>query len=576
MQAGARVMTAQVANLEAPAAPADTAWIRKHAGVLLWLASGAVLFAGLGVAPVTRTQEARVQETAREMLGAGRQQWLIPKVNGRVRMQKPPLAYWLTAASFKVFSVGEGAGRVPAALAGWLTIGLTAATAAWLFNRRAGFFAGAALLGSYLFFRNGRLAETDVLAMLFVTAAVYAMWRGYRAAAPDAAPDTAHSARGRPALWFHAAALAMALALLAKGPPAAYPLIFLAGLAAVERRWRVLWRFFISGAPLTLLVVAAPWFAYVAMDPTVRQLTADLRNSAAGGGHSGFFLSYFPQVLVATAPWSGLVVVSLVAAGRRWRQDHRMRGLLVWTGAIFVPLCAWGNKQSHYLMPLLPPLMVLVGWVIDEALSSAREARLAGVVKLVLFVTAALVVLGAPALIIAARQLRGHVLAGDVALAALMVATVAVAAWLYRRRGFAPATAGLGIGGAVLVALLVGVFAPSLNPLNARSVAHQIRARYGDGPYVFMGKEDLPMCFHMRSVIEVARNRQQLYQLAAANSGTIVIEPLGDDRRPPSPAVVEQMRFEDAEDLYRVGVPLLPAPDSNTEPAAAAAQPSDD
>jgi 4-amino-4-deoxy-L-arabinose transferase-like glycosyltransferase len=572
MQPGARVMTAHLAILETPAAPADTAWVRKHAGLLLWLASGVVLFAGLGVAPVTRTQEARVQETAREMLGADRHQWLIPKVNGRVRMQKPPVAYWLTAASFKIFSVGEAAGRVPAALAGWLTIGLTAATAAWLFNRRAAFFAGAALLGSYLFFRNGRFAETDVLAMLFVTAAVFSIWRGYQSVAPHAE----HPGGGRPALWFHTAALAMALALLAKGPPAAYPLIFLVALAAVERRWRVLWRVVASGAPLTLLAIATPWFAYVAMDPTVRQLTGDLRNSAAGGGHSSLFLTYFPQLLVATAPWSGLVVVALVAAVSRWWQDHRMRGLLVWAGAIFVPLCAWGNKQSHYLMPLLPPLMVLVGWVIDEALSGAREAKLAAVVKGVLFVTAALVVLGAPALVIAAKQVRGHVIATDVVLASLMLAAVAVAAFLYRRRGPAPATTGLAAGGAVLVPLLVGVFAPSLNPINARSVANQIRARYGDASYVFMGKEDLPMCFHMRRVMQVARNRQQLYQLAAANPGVIVIEPLGDDRRPPSPAVVEQMRFEDAEDLYRVGVPLLPAPGSVAEPAPAAAQPSDD
>src|SRR5688572_21569200 len=290
-------MTAHVANLETPAAPADTAWVRKRAGLLLWLAAGAVLFAGLGFAPVTRTQEARVQETARELLGADGQQWLIPKVNGRVRMQKPPLAYWLTAVSFTVLGVGEGAGRVPAAIAGWLTVGLTAATARWLFNRRVAFFAGAALLGSYLFFRNSRLAETDVLAMLFVTAGAYAMWRAYHALSPGP---------GRPALWFHGAALAMALALLAKGPPAAYPVIFLVALAGFERRWRAVWRFVTSGAPLTLVLVAAPWFAYVAMDPTVRQLTGDLRNSAAGGGHSSLFVSYFPQLVVATAPWSGL------------------------------------------------------------------------------------------------------------------------------------------------------------------------------------------------------------------------------------------------------------------------------
>jgi hypothetical protein len=38
----------------------------------------------------------------------------------------------------------------------------------------------------------------------------------------------------------------------------------------------------------------------------------------------------------------------------------------------------------------------------------------------------------------------------------------------------------------------------------------------------------------------------------------VVIEALGDDRRPPSPVVLEHMRFEDPNSLYRVGVPIIP------------------
>ena len=76
-----------------------------------------MLGAFLGHVPVTRSQEARVLETAREMLDAPRHGWVVPQLNGRPRMQKPPLAYWLTALSFKALGVGEAAGRLPAALA---------------------------------------------------------------------------------------------------------------------------------------------------------------------------------------------------------------------------------------------------------------------------------------------------------------------------------------------------------------------------------------------------------------------------------------------------------------------------
>src|SRR5687768_6082989 len=82
--------------------------------LLLWLASGALLVAFLGAIPVTRSQEARVLETARQMLDAPVAHWLLPQLNGRPRMQKPPLAYWLTAWSYKAFGVSAAAGRLPA------------------------------------------------------------------------------------------------------------------------------------------------------------------------------------------------------------------------------------------------------------------------------------------------------------------------------------------------------------------------------------------------------------------------------------------------------------------------------
>src|SRR5206468_6249904 len=86
--------------------------------VLLWIVSLVLLIALLSAAPVRRTQEARVLETAREMIGGGARAWLVPHLNGHVRLEKPPLAYWLAAASFKILGAGDFAGRLPNALAG--------------------------------------------------------------------------------------------------------------------------------------------------------------------------------------------------------------------------------------------------------------------------------------------------------------------------------------------------------------------------------------------------------------------------------------------------------------------------
>jgi len=67
----------------------------------LWFLALPLLMAGLGTPVARRTQEARVLETAREMLDSTHwRQWMIPRLNGVLRMEKPPLAYWLTAAGF--------------------------------------------------------------------------------------------------------------------------------------------------------------------------------------------------------------------------------------------------------------------------------------------------------------------------------------------------------------------------------------------------------------------------------------------------------------------------------------------
>jgi 4-amino-4-deoxy-L-arabinose transferase-like glycosyltransferase len=168
---------------------------------LLWLAAGVVLLVALGRPPVTRTQEARVAETARQMLGTGWRGWMLPMLNGEPRLKKPPLAYWMAAGAYLVGGPNEWSARLPTVIVGWLTLGVTFAAARWLFDTRAALLASSTLLGSFMFFRHVRLAETDAPAMLFVTLAIYAWWRG---------AETVSNVRSQ-VLWYHLGAAATAL-----------------------------------------------------------------------------------------------------------------------------------------------------------------------------------------------------------------------------------------------------------------------------------------------------------------------------------------------------------------------------
>ena len=61
------------------------------------------LLINLGDRPIYKIQEVRIAETAREMLASG--DWVVPRYNGELRLQKPPLPYWLTAASYRLAGV---------------------------------------------------------------------------------------------------------------------------------------------------------------------------------------------------------------------------------------------------------------------------------------------------------------------------------------------------------------------------------------------------------------------------------------------------------------------------------------
>ena len=54
-------------------------------------------------------------QAARHMVESG--DWVTPYANGVRFLEKPPLLYWITAASFKIFGIHEFSLRLPTALA---------------------------------------------------------------------------------------------------------------------------------------------------------------------------------------------------------------------------------------------------------------------------------------------------------------------------------------------------------------------------------------------------------------------------------------------------------------------------
>ena len=79
-----------------------------------------LLAPGLGRAPFDDPGEGQHAEIAREMLGGS---WLTLRLNGVRYFDKPPLLYWLTAVSFRLFGLTEGAARLAPLLGALLAVG---------------------------------------------------------------------------------------------------------------------------------------------------------------------------------------------------------------------------------------------------------------------------------------------------------------------------------------------------------------------------------------------------------------------------------------------------------------------
>lgn len=508
--------------------------------------------------PQSRTQEARVILGAREMLEGPAERWLIPTANGETRLRKPPFGYWASAVSMAVLGEGVLAARVPAVLASWGTIALTFLIGRRLFGERAGLYAAGMLLGSWLFFRHGVLAETDVLVMALMAAAVYAILR---------ARDVAS---GRP--WLHLAAIATACIALTKGPPAGCVALFLVGVDLVDRNftrnWRhsIAWRFVSSGAIVTLLLLGLPWFAFAALNAEGHQLTDDFRNSIRGGlGHSEPWWDYFPQMLLAILPWTFVWVVAGLASlklllFRKDMSEERASMLILyaWGMAVFAPLMAWGNKQPHYLLSMIPAMMLTAGWAVDRGLSYAWPS-LRPAVAAILNVMMWVLLIAPPAIVLAiANNARPNLQPIDWAIPFAMLAIAGglmLACWKWKRLTLAPS---LIAGVASAFVLVMSVWAPTLESQGYASMARQLRERFPEGRFVFRRDVSLTLCVAMRQIVPVVDDLE-LQRLAAVPSERMRIVCLYESEMdlPPLPNYREVMRLEGGENDITV---LTPTP----------------
>lgn len=311
----------------------------------------------LGDRALWSPDEGRYAEIPREMAATG--DYLTPRLNGVKYFEKPPLMYWLSAGTIKVFGLNEWTLRLwPAlfALLGCLTVYFLGRR---LYGARAGLFAAIVLACSPLYDFMGGVLTLDMPFAALLTAALGAFLVGVR------------EPPGRRRRWLYGFYAAAALAVLTKGLVGiVLPAIVIGTWVALVGKWRLLREIHLPAGALIFLALAAPWHALVS------QANPEFARFYFVHEHVDRYLTtvhqryepmwfFVPVLLAGMYPWSALLPHGLgEALPRLWRGRRRQGDiwfLLLWAALPFLFFSFSSSKLTPYILPVLPPLALLLG-----------------------------------------------------------------------------------------------------------------------------------------------------------------------------------------------------------------------
>jgi len=346
-----------------------------------------IWFGALDMRRLQHPDEGRYAEIAREMAVSG--DWVTPRLNDLKYFEKPPLQYWLGAATFDALGVDEWTARLPAALAGFLAIVAVGFTAARLAGRDAGIFAALVLAGSVWHAGLAHLLTLDAVLSFWLALALCAFLLAQRAEAAGSAQRN----------WMLVAYAAAAGATLTKGLVAlAIPgatLVLYTLLTRDTGPWR---RLHALPGLAVYLALTAPWFVLVERaNPGFAQFffvhehfQRFLTESHKRTGEWHYFVPWFvlgimPWLLV----WAWTLPRSWAAAPVAANGFSWERFCVVWAAFVFGFFSLSGSKLPSYILPMFPALALVLGFELTRL-----SARALAWIALPLAV-------GAPALLVA-------------------------------------------------------------------------------------------------------------------------------------------------------------------------------
>jgi len=341
---------------------------------LLWLVglALAMMGAGLGLRDPWPADEPRFALVARDMLYSG--DWLIPRVGGDLYADKPPVFFWLMAASMALTGSMRIGFLLPSLLAGVGSVVLVYDLLRRVRGREAAFAGALVLLLTFQFVWQFRQAQIDGVLCFFTTLSLYGLLR--------------HLFAGPSFGWFFLGWAAAGIGVITKGVGFLPLLALLPFVLLASRGWPVTAphrdpRWWLG--PVFFLGAIALWFVPMLLATSAGGELLAYRNEilfkqtvtryADAWHHHEPFWFYLVNVI----PFLWLPLVALVPwLWPRWRRALRERDtfvavLLCWTALVVLFFSLSSGKRGVYVLPAIPALAMAAAPWMPEVLRLPRS-----------------------------------------------------------------------------------------------------------------------------------------------------------------------------------------------------------
>lgn len=321
---------------------------------ILLLLTGVLYVINFSINDVWTENESFYAESVREMVESNN--FLDISYNFEPRFNKPPLTYWIIAASTKLFGMNEFALRLPIVILAFLTALLVWAMARMLYGEKTALLAFAMQAISIQFIVGKQYASPEIPLAFFFTLTLYFFLKGHLSGN---------------SINYRFAAVALGLTVLTKG----YPYIIVIGsvmmlflLIESGFQWRILLGKVKELKPISFVAIVAviglSWIAFMYFrygDNFLAVLNEETLERAIAKESNGLRdLIFYPEVLLwSFFPYSPLFIYAFFHALFNMKHLKEIAFGLSWFMAMLIIFTVAKGKIPTYFIQAHPALALI-------------------------------------------------------------------------------------------------------------------------------------------------------------------------------------------------------------------------